>query len=64
MKSTTTGAKSGYLNTEIVALVRDGAPSIVGSNSGVSSLITNDVKNITNRELIINKKICAQNPSK
>jgi hypothetical protein len=33
--------------------VADGAPSMVGRNSGVSSLIASDVKNKTNRSFII-----------
>jgi hypothetical protein len=47
-KGTTRGADSyedcEYPSTQLAGLVADGAPSMVGRNSGVSSLIANDVK--------------------
>jgi len=45
-------------------LVTDGAPSIVGRSSGVSSLITNNVRYTTNRDMIIchclKQEVCAK----
>jgi hypothetical protein len=61
-KETTTGAdlyeevagKSGYLSTETCwTSVTDVAPSMVRRNSGVSSLVTNDVENRGHCDLII-----------
>jgi hypothetical protein len=44
------------LNTTIqklVGVVTDGTPSMAGKNSGLSSLITKDVKNKTGRDLFV-----------
>jgi hypothetical protein len=51
---------------KVAELVRDGARSIVGGNSDVSSPIFNDVKNITNRYVkthhcfIHNENLCVK----
>jgi hypothetical protein len=38
---------------KLVGVVTDGAPSMAGKNSGLSSLITKDVKNTTGRDLFV-----------
>jgi galactitol-specific phosphotransferase system IIB component len=38
---------------KLVGVVTDGAPSITGKNTGLSSLITKDMKNITGRYLFV-----------
>jgi len=71
VKGTITGAdlyEVQKMPQKLSALMADGAPSMVGRNSGVSSLIVHDVKDKMNRDLIvcnclITKKICVLNPS-
>jgi hypothetical protein len=51
---------------KLFGVVTDGAPSMAGKNSGLSSLITKDVKNATDRDwflyhcLIHQKNLCAK----
>jgi hypothetical protein len=39
---------------KVAGVVTDGAPSIAGKNSGLSSLVTKDVKNTTGHDLFLN----------
>jgi hypothetical protein len=53
MKGTTTGVKKMLQSLDIPIQKLGGAPSTVGMNRGKSSLVTNDMKNATNSDLII-----------
>jgi hypothetical protein len=45
--------KSSIPIQKLVGVVTDGTPSVAGKNSGLSSLVTEDVKNTTGRDLFV-----------